>query len=181
VFDVDERDPTARDAFDVYDQRLQPIQAAEALIDAESSGEALPPWRFEQRPILRWYELRVQYWIPRQMLNEFGREDKEQLISEAQEQRKIRQYCFGTHYWRNVINCVFLSSVSLFSSLLYTLLLYWISAQYKCRSHGFYHFRISVNGRWSFTVGRIHQKATLWCQSVAGHLSLYEYIPGMIV
>jgi len=37
----------------------------------------------------------------------------------------------------------------------------WISARYKWRRHGFYHLRISINGRWSFPVHRIHRKVTL--------------------
>jgi len=46
--------------------------------------------------------------------------------------------------------------VSLFSSSLL-----WISARYKWRRHGFYHLCISVNGRWSFPVPRIHRMVTL--------------------
>jgi hypothetical protein len=49
----------------------------------------------------------------------------------------------------------------LFSSLLHTLLLLWISARYKWRRHGFYHLQISVNGRWSFPVRQIRQMVTL--------------------
>ena len=92
--------------------------------------------------------------------------DKEELRSESLQRRKV-------------INWAFLSSVSslLFSSYL---LLHWISARYKWRRHGFYHLPISVNGRLSFPVGRIHRTGTVRCQSVAGLLSLYEYVRGMI-
>jgi hypothetical protein len=65
----------------------------------------------------------------------------------------------GTSVWKSrygdgiTIGCFL---VSLFSSSLL-----WISARYKSRRHRFYHLRISVNGRWSFPVHRIHRKVTL--------------------
>jgi len=69
----------------------------------------------------------------------------------------------------------------LFSTLLHTWLLHWISARYKWCRHGFYHLRISVNGRWSLAGRQVHQKATVRCQSEAGLLNQYEYVRSMIV
>jgi hypothetical protein len=50
---------------------------------------------------------------------------------------------------------------SLLDVILFLSSLLWISARYKWRRHGFYHLRISVNGRWSFPVRRICRKVTL--------------------
>jgi hypothetical protein len=77
------------------------------------------------------------------------------------------------------IECSFLLFL-LFSSLLHTLLLRWISAWYKLRRYGFYHLQMLVNGRWSFPVLRMHQKVTVQCHSAPGPLSLYEHACGMI-
>jgi hypothetical protein len=69
--------------------------------------------------------------------------------------------------------------VSLFSSSLL-----WISARYKWHWHGFYDLRISVNGRWSFAVHRIHRKVTLsgtdrlwdlWVLTIAYVERLFDY------
>jgi len=48
-----------------------------------------------------------------------------------------------------------------FSSLLNPSSLLWISARYRWCRHGFYHLRISFNGRWSCPVRRIRQNVTL--------------------
>jgi len=127
------------------------------------------------------HERRVRYWMACQMLYEFESGDKEELRSKARERRKwvnrVSQLRTGG---KLSIGCSFLLFL-LFSALLHTLLLHWISARYKWRRHGFYHIRISLNGRWSFPVHPIHRKATVWCPSVEGLLSLYEYVRGMIV
>ena len=94
--------------------------------------------------------------------------DKEELWSESRERRKLS------------VGCFFLLFL-LFSSLLHSLLLHWISARYKWRRHEFYHLRILFNGMWSFPASQIHWKATARCQSVVGLLSLYQYVRGMIV
>jgi hypothetical protein len=100
------------------------------------------------------HELRVRYWMAGLMLYEFGSADKEELRSETWERRKWVN-SFGTRHRRKVINWAFLLLFLLFS-ILY--ILHWISARYKWRRHGFYHLRISVNGRWSFPVRRIRRK-----------------------
>ena len=69
----------------------------------------------------------------------------------------------------------------LFSSLLHTSLLLWISACYERRRHGFYHLPISVAGRWRFPGHRIHRRAIVQSWSVAGLFTLYEYVRGMVV
>jgi hypothetical protein len=67
--------------------------------------------------------------------------------------------------------------VSLFSSSLL-----WISARYKSRRHGFYHLRLSVNGRWSFPVRPIRQKVALELyRSVVGLMGSYDCVRRMIV
>jgi len=139
------------------------------------------PNEFRQRPTPTWYELRVRYWMAGRMLYEFGSGDKEELRSEARERRKwVKRVSELRTGGKLSIGRSFLLFL-LFSSLLHTLLLHWISARYKWRRHGFYHLRISVNGRWSFPVRRIHRKATVRCQSVAGLFSLYKYVRRMIV
>jgi len=114
-------------------------------------------------------------------LSEFSSGDKEELRSEAPEQRnwvnRVSELRTGAKLSIGRSFLLFL----LFSSLLHTLLHHWISARYKWHRHGFSHLRISVKGRWSFPVRRIHRKAAVWCQSVAGLFSLYEYVRGMIV
>jgi len=66
---------------------------------------------------------------------------------------------------------------SLFSSSLLR-----ISARYKWRRHGFYHLRISVNGRWSFPVRRIRRKVAIELyRSVVGLMSSYDCVHRMIV
>jgi hypothetical protein len=102
------------------------------------------------------HELRVRYWMAGRMHYEFGSGDTEELRSETRERRK----------WVNRVselrtggsNQLGVPFFCFFSSHLHTLLLLWISARYKWRRHGFYHLRISVNGRWSFPVRRIRRK-----------------------
>jgi len=46
---------------------------------------------------------------------------------------------------------------------------------------GLYHLRITAKWRWSFPLCYIQRKATVRCQLVARHSSLYEYVCSMIV
>jgi len=154
------------------------MPGVEAPIDAKSWVEALSPWWIPTITYAEIHELWVQYWMADRMLYEFGSGDKEELRSEARERRKwVNRVSELRTGGKLSIGRSFLLFL-LFSSPY--LLLHWISARYKWHWHGFYHLRISVNGRWSFPVRRIHRKATIRCQSVAGHLSLYEYVRGMI-
>ena len=161
MLDVDEWAPTANNAIDVYDQRLRPMPAGEAPINAKSWAEALPPWRISTIAYAEIHELQVRYWMAAWILYEFGSGDTEELRSETRERRKwvnrVSELRPGAKLSIGRSFLLFL----LFSSLLHTLLLLWISAQYKWRRHGFYHLRIQVNGRWSFPVHRIRRKVTL--------------------
>jgi len=114
-------------------------------------------------------------------LYEFQSADKKESRSEAWEWKKWvnRVLEVRTGGKLSIGRCFLL--LLLFSSLLHTLLLHWISAWYKWHCHGFYYLRISVNGRWTIPLHQIHWKAIILCQLVAGHLSLYKYICGMIV
>jgi len=58
------------------------------------------------------------------------------------------------------IECSF-SLFLLFSSLLHTSLLHWISDWYKWRRHGFYHLWVPIHRRQSFPARRIRLRATL--------------------
>jgi len=86
------------------------------------------------------------------MLYEFGSGGKEELRSEAQEWRKwvirvselrtggklsIGRFFLLFLLFSSLLFSSLLFSSLLFSSLLHTLLLLWISAQYKWRRHGF--------------------------------------------
>jgi len=162
LLDDNEWDETTwlTDTIDDY-RRLRPMLAAVAAIHAKSRAEALPPRRISAVTYSEIHKLRVRYWMARRMMNEFGSADLEELRSEARERRKWvnRVSELGTGGTLSVGHSFLL--FLLFSSLLYTLLLHWISARYKWRRHGFYHLWISVNGRWSFHVRRIRRKVTL--------------------
>ena len=161
MLDVGEWDETTRLTYMIDDhQWLWTMPAAEAPIDAKWWAEALPPWWLWPRTTPR-YEPRVLYWMARWMPAEFGSGDKEELRSETRERRKWVYRVSGLRNGRKVINWAFLSFVSLFSSLLHTLLLDWISARYKWRWHGFLPPLESVKWRWIFPVRRIRRKVAL--------------------
>jgi len=125
--------------------------------------------------------LRVRYWMAGWTLYEFGSTDKEELRSKARERRKWVNI-FGTRDRRKVINWAFLSSVSSFlcsSPECVTSLdlgrVYMASA------------RVSPPpdlSQWEVEFPRApdppkgHPERY---RSVAGLLSLYEYVRGMIV
>jgi len=107
------------------------------------------------------HELLVRYWMAGRMLYEFGSGDKEEFRSEARERRKwVNRVSELRTGGKLSIGRSFLLFLP-FSYLLHPSLLLWISARYKWRRHGFYHLRISVNGRWSFPVRRIRRTVTL--------------------
>ena len=95
------------------------------------------------------------------MLYEFGSGDKEELRSEARERRK----------WVNRVSelrtggklSIGRSFLLFLSSLLFSTLYYFFGSRQSINGvgTGFYHLRISVNGRWSFPVRRIRRKVTL--------------------
>ena len=127
------------------------------------------------------HELRARYRMAGRMLYEFGSGHKEGLRSEARERRKwsieFRNSGLEESYQLGVPFFCF------FSSLLFSTLYYFIGSRPSTNGvgTGFYHLRITAKWRWGFPVRQIHRKATVRCQSVAGLLSLYEYVRGMIV
>ena len=95
------------------------------------------------------------------MLHDFGNVDKQELRSETLEERKwVNRVPELRTGGKLAIGRSFLLIV-LFSSLVRSLLLLRILARYKWCQHGFYHLRISVNGRWHCPVRRMHREVTL--------------------
>jgi hypothetical protein len=73
--------------------------------------------------------------------------------------------------------------ICFFTSLLFSILYYFFGSRPSTNGvgTGFYHIRDTAEWRGSFPVCRIRRKATVRFQTVAGLLSLYEYVRGMIV
>jgi len=70
-----------------------------------------------------------------------------------------------------------------FSSLLFTILLYFFGSWPSTQGVGvgFYHLQVTAQWRCSFPLRRIHQKATIQCTSGEGHLDLFKYVHTIIV
>jgi len=98
------------------------------------------------------------------MLYGFGSGDMEELMCEARERRKcVNRVSELRTGGKLSIRRSFLLFVLflLFSSLVHPSSLLWILARDEWRRQGFYHLRISANGRWRFPVHQIRRKVAL--------------------